>query len=177
MPLTSILYSFRATRSNSTVSIGADVVVSIVLYFHNDKEVTWGFGLEVWFSLWVREVPGSIPGIPLSTWVEKYVPFFVSEKWCAHWYMNSTANHIMSWHFQYYVLFGCLQKFSKQCWNLPPFYSWRWKFCTRFCSAKRNAHSAGFEPARGDPSRFRVYRLNRSATNALLLFWGVDYNL
>ena len=28
------------------------------------------------------------------------------------------------------------------------------------------SHSAGFEPARGDPSRFRVYRLNRSATNA-----------
>ena len=32
------------------------------------------------------------------------------------------------------------------------------------------SHSAGFELARGDPNRFRVYRLNRSATNAFLRF-------
>ena len=38
--------------------------------------------------------------------------------------------------------------------------------CPKIIS-KKTSHSAGFEPARGDPSRFRVYRLNRSATNAL----------
>ena len=32
----------------------------------------------------------------------------------------------------------------------------------------KNSHSAGFEPARAEPNRFLVYRLNRSATSAYI---------
>ncbi len=36
----------------------------IELVFHEEirKQIPWPDGLVVWFSLWVREVPGSIPG-------------------------------------------------------------------------------------------------------------------
>ena len=37
---------------------------------------------------------------------------------------------------------------------------------TKIKSFNKFPHSAGFEPARGDPKRFLVSRLNRSATNA-----------
>ena len=33
---------------------------------------------------------------------------------------------------------------------------------------KKFSQTAGFEPARGDPNRFQVYRLNHSATTALV---------
>lgn len=32
-----------------------------------DIATYWAIGLVVWFSFWVREVPGSIPGLPLFT--------------------------------------------------------------------------------------------------------------
>ncbi len=35
-------------------------------------------------------------------------------------------------------------------------------------------HSAGFEPAREDPNRFQVYRLNHSAKNAQFLSEKID---
>ena len=49
-----------------------------------------------------------------------------------------------------------LAKSGKKC---------RRKSKKRFLTKRNHAHSAGFEPARGDPSKFRVYRRNRSVTN------------
>ena len=40
---------------------------------------------------------------------------------------------------------------------------------------RKNSQSAGFEPARAEPNRFLVYRLNRSATTAF--FFNIYFNL
>ena len=41
------------------------LVIIWLLVNSNTKPLSWAFGLVVWFSLWVREVPSSILGTPL----------------------------------------------------------------------------------------------------------------